>query len=138
MNNLQLLLTDPNQHLEENSSAFDVHHILMLHSYPIFKNDQYDSSSSHVEVYLPLSPNHFEEGSHMLSEASIDINLKISSTPTIIKFRVTTSPSEIQQLTYLCCEFYDIFTSEYLDMKGMDPNVLSHNITMNPGTKPVR
>lgn len=74
----------------------------------------------------------------MLIEPLIDVDLKILSTPKIIKFGATASPCQIQQLTALCCEFSDIFAWEYSNMKGIDPDIVSHNITITLGEKPIR
>lgn len=68
----------------------------MLHSCPIFKNDQNDSLLSHTTVDLPPAPDHFEEGNHMLIESSIDVDLKILSTCKIVKVGSTASPSKLQ------------------------------------------
>ena len=67
----------------------------MLHSSPIFENDQNDSPLSHVRDDLPPAPDHFEEGNHMSIESLVDVDLKFLSTPKIVKFGATASPSII-------------------------------------------
>jgi len=87
---------------------------------------------------LPPTPDHFEEGNTMLIEPTIDIELGIASKPQISKLGASCSLEEVGQYTQLFHEFHEVFAWEYSNMKGMDPDVILHNIITIPNINPIR
>ena len=48
------------------------------------------------------------------------------------------SPSEKEDLVSLVREYIDVFTWNYEDMPGLDPQVAMHCLSINPDVKPVK
>lgn len=91
--------------------------------------------SSVSSLSVDLAPLHFEEGNAMCRGATQDIVLAPDK---IIKVGAEYTPDEVREYSILFREFRDVFVWDYSDMKGIDPSIVTHNLTTVPNARPVR
>jgi len=68
----------------------------------------------------------------------IQINLGDEVNPKSIFISESLPPLEKEDLIHLIQEYIDIFTWNYEDMPGLDPQVAMHHLNINPDMKPVK
>ena len=66
------------------------------------------------------------------------INLGDEANPKPILISESLSPPEKEDLICLMREYIDVFTWNYEDMLGLDPQVAMHCLNINPNAKPVK
>ena len=55
-----------------------------------------------------------------------------------LKFGKAIPIEEITSYIHLFQEFDDVFSWEYVDLKGFDPHLAEHTIELEPNSKPIR
>ena len=68
----------------------------------------------------------------------IQINLENETNPKAIFISESLLLSGKEDLIHLIWEYKDIFTWNYEDMPGLDPQIAMHYLNINPNTKPVK
>ncbi|BFG30750.1 hypothetical protein CerSpe_170240 [Prunus speciosa] len=84
------------------------------------------------------APRHMQDGSTAVAEQLQTINL--SGDPSVqrpISISVCLAREEKEALVSLLKEFRDVFAWSYKEMPGLDPNLVSHTLNIELGTKPV-
>ncbi|BFG30468.1 hypothetical protein CerSpe_167420 [Prunus speciosa] len=84
------------------------------------------------------APRHMQDDSTAVTEQLETINL--SDNPSVqrpISISVRLTREEKEALALLLKEFRDVFTWSYEEMPGLDPNLVSHTLNIELGTKPV-
>ena len=75
---------------------------------------------------------------HPTEDRVIQINLGDEANPKLIFISESLSPPEKEDLIRLVREYIDVFTWNYRDMPGLDPQVAMHRLNINPDAKPVK
>lgn len=84
------------------------------------------------------APRHMQDGSTAVAEQLETIDLSDDpSTQRPISISVHLTGKEKEDLTCLLKEFKDVFAWSYEEMFGLDPNLVSHTLNIELGTKPV-
>ncbi|CAL8988506.1 unnamed protein product [Prunus brigantina] len=84
------------------------------------------------------APKHMQDGSMAVAEQLETINLSddpLVQRPMSISVHLTKEEKEI--LVSLLKEFRDVFAWSYDEMPGLNPNLVSHTLNIELGTKPV-
>jgi hypothetical protein len=81
---------------------------------------------------------HKEEESKRKVGDTISLNIGTFESPKIIKLGAQCSDEEKVKFTELLCEFQDVFSWSYEDLRGFDPALIQHAIPIKEGVKPVR
>jgi len=68
----------------------------------------------------------------------VQINLRDEANFKPIFIGESLSPSKKEDLTHLIWEYIDVFTWNYEDIHGLDPQVAMHHLNINPDAKPVK
>lgn len=67
-----------------------------------------------------------------------EINIRELGQSRPIKISKDLREEENQKLMKLLRDFKDIFTWEYAEMLGLDPEIVSHKLNVNPNVRPVK
>ncbi|CAL9005363.1 unnamed protein product [Prunus brigantina] len=84
------------------------------------------------------APRHMQDGSTAVAEQLEKIDLSddpSAQRPVSISVHLTSKEKEV--LTSLLKEFRDMFAWSYEETPGLDPNLVSHTLNIELGTKPV-
>ncbi|KAJ8636091.1 hypothetical protein MRB53_010358 [Persea americana] len=63
----------------------------------------------------------FNEQSQDATEETKEDNLGTEEHPKVVQISATLEPSEEQEILEVLREYRDVFTSDYVDMPGLDP-----------------
>ncbi|CAL9028625.1 unnamed protein product, partial [Prunus brigantina] len=84
------------------------------------------------------APKHMQDGSTAVAEQLETIDLSNDpSVPRPISVSVHLTGEEKEALVSLLKEFRDVFAWSYEEMPGLNPNLVSHTLNIEVGTKPV-
>ena len=79
----------------------------------------------------------FEQHEPPTEDKVTKINMGDEANPTPIFITESLSPPEKEDLICLVREYIDVFTWNYKDMPGLDPQVVLHRLNINSDAKPV-
>lgn len=80
-----------------------------------------------------------EEGSHMLIEETIKVDLSNEpSNPKIIQLGKPLNENERKEFITIFKEKKEIFVWSYVNMPGLDPNLVVHNLNIKESANPVK
>ena len=80
----------------------------------------------------------FEQRESPTEDRVTEINMGYEVIPRPIFISESLSLSEKKDLIYFVREYIDVFTWNYKDMPGLDPQVAMHQLNINPDVKPVK
>ncbi|CAL8162293.1 unnamed protein product [Prunus armeniaca] len=84
------------------------------------------------------APRHMKDGSTSVAEQLETIDLSEDpSTPRPISISVHLTNEEKEAMISLLKEFRDVFAWSYEEMPGLNPNLVSHTLNIELGTKPI-
>ncbi|CAL9010937.1 unnamed protein product, partial [Prunus brigantina] len=83
-------------------------------------------------------PRHMQDGSTAVAEQleTIDLSEDLFA-PRPISISVHLTSEEKEALVSLLKEFRDVFAWSYEEMPGLNPNLVSHTLNIELGTKPI-
>ncbi|KAH9323710.1 hypothetical protein KI387_018349, partial [Taxus chinensis] len=88
------------------------------------------------DSYLPKTiPS---DTSTLLNKDTVDLNIGTSKDPRIIKVGQSLNPEELGDFTTFLSNYRQAFAWSYEDMRGLDPDIVVHNIITLPESKPVK
>ena len=87
---------------------------------------------------LDMLPSHFQERSSVLIELTQPINLGTEEEPQIIHLAESLSAAEREEFITFFRKKKINFAWKYLDMPGLDPNLIMHHLSIAPGVNPVK
>ena len=80
----------------------------------------------------------FKQREPPIEDKVIQVNLGDEANPKPIFISESLSPPEKEDLISLVREYIDVFTKNYEDMPGLDPQVAMHRFNINSDAKPVK
>ncbi|KAH9317583.1 hypothetical protein KI387_019352, partial [Taxus chinensis] len=72
----------------------------------------------------------------MLNESTIEININTQDDPHILKIGQSLDATKHEAFTSFLWDHSNAFSWSYVDMPGIDPNIVVHNIVTIPESKP--
>ena len=73
-----------------------------------------------------------------VQEELIEVNLNKGARERMVKISRGLLEEKKRRLIALLKEYKDVFAWDYKDMSGLDPEVLTHKLNVDPKTKPVK
>jgi hypothetical protein len=81
---------------------------------------------------------HKEEDSKRKVGETISLNIGTPDSPKNVNIGAQCSDEEKLKFIEILCEFQDVFSWSYEDLRGFDPTLIHHSIPIKEGMKPVR
>jgi len=114
----------------------------LLECYNVAKDEQYDEDPRNIEVpenegeRAVEGPN-IESTTYAQSLKTKRVNIGTKENPKFAHTDDYLNDETVEKISYLLCEYWDLFPTTLLEMKGISGELGELNIPLQPNAKPV-